>query len=252
MARAAGAKAKPKAALKAAAPARIVWITRTEPAAQSTAKQVRALGLEAIVEPLLAVRRLDSPMINFEDVCALAFTSANAVTAFAERSKERAVRVFTVGEATAAAARAARFKTVLSAQGDVHALAAALIARRRELKGVILNPGAAEPAGDLVGDLTAAGMRAKAIPLYVTVTVEPSDALAERLGEIDHVLIHSGRAARALAKYLKTHPAPHLTALAISRAAGRPLSRAGLMGIRSAAAPNEAALLAMLAPATAD
>jgi uroporphyrinogen-III synthase len=226
----------------------VVWVTRTEPGAASTAKEIRALGLEAIVEPLLAVRRLDSPMIDFDDVCALAFTSANAVTAFAERTKERGVRVFTVGDATAAAARAARFKTVLSAQGDVHALAAALIARRRELKGVILNPGAAEPAGDLVGDLTAAGLRAKAIPVYVTVNLEPSGALTERLGEIDHVLIHSGRAARALAQFLKTHPAPHMTALAISPSAGRPLSRAGLAAIRSAAAPNEAAMLDLLAP----
>src|SRR5208282_5333190 len=121
------ARAAVKAKKQAGPAPRVVWITRTEPAAQSTAKAVRALGLEAIVEPLLSVRRMDETRIDLEGVCAIAFTSANAVSAFADRSKERAIRVFTVGDATAAAARVARFSTVLSAQGDVQALAAALV-----------------------------------------------------------------------------------------------------------------------------
>ncbi len=246
------ARAAAKAKKEAGPAPRVVWITRTEPAAQSTARQVRVLGLEAVVEPLLIVRRMDETRIDLTDVCAIAFTSANAVGAFAERSKERAVRVFTVGDATAAAARAARFATVLSAQGDVRALAAALISRKRELKGVILAPGAAEPAGDLAGALAAAGLKVRAVPLYETVEAAPSPALLERLAGADHVLIHSAKAARALAKILKQQPAPHLTALAISRQAGRPLSRAGLEAVRCAPAPNEAALLALLARSPSD
>ncbi len=240
------ARAAVKAKKQAGPAPRVVWITRTEPAAQSTAKAVRALGLEAIVEPLLSVRRMDETRIDLEGVCAIAFTSANAVSAFADRSKERAIRVFTVGDATAAAARVARFSTVLSAQGDVQALAAALVSRKRELKGVILAPGAAEPAGDLAGALAEAGLKVRSAPLYETVEAEPSPALLERLAGIDHVLIHSAKAARALAKLVKQHPAPQLTALAISRQAGRPLSRAGLVAVRSAATPTEGALIALL------
>ena len=139
-------------AKKAADPApRVVWITRTEPAAQATAKSVRQLGLEAIVAPLLSVRRMDETPIDLTDVSTIAFTSANAVAAFTERTKERGFRVFAVGDSTSLAARAARFTTVLSAQGDVQALADAMIGRKRELKGVILLPAAAEPAGDLEG-----------------------------------------------------------------------------------------------------
>jgi uroporphyrinogen-III synthase len=246
------ARAAARAKRQAGPAPRVVWITRTEPAAQSTARQVRALGLEAIVGPLLTVRRMDETAIDLDGVCAIAFTSANAVSAFAERCKERGIRVFTVGEATAAAARVARFATVLSAQGDVQALAAALISRSRELKGVILAPGAAEPAGDLAGALEAAGLKVRVAPLYETVETEPPPAVLERLGEIDHVLIHSAKAARALARLLKQHPAPHLTALAISRQAGRPLSRAGLLAVRSAASSNEAALIALLVQSPPD
>jgi uroporphyrinogen-III synthase len=230
------------------APARIVWITRTQPAAEATARRVRALDLEAVVAPLLEVRPIADAALEMDGVCAIAFTSANAVRAFAERSATRNVRVFTVGDATAEAARAARFATVLSAQGDVRALTAALVARRRELSGVILNPTAAEPAADLAGALEAAGLTVRRAPLYETTEIEPPPELLERLPQIDHVLLHSAKAARALANVLKTQPAPRLTALALSREVAKPVARAGLAAVRVAAEPEEAVLLAMLGP----
>jgi uroporphyrinogen-III synthase len=228
------------------ASAHVVWITRTQPAAEATARRVRARDLEAVVAPLLAVRPIESAVLDMDGVCAIAFTSANAVRAFAERSATRDIRVFTVGDATAEAARAVRFATVLSAQGDVRALAAALAARRRELSGVVLNPTAAEPAADLAGALEAVGLRVRQTPLYETTLIEPPPDLLERLPQIDHVLLHSAKAARALARLLKTQPAPHMTALALSREVAKPLARAGLAAVRVAAEPKEAMLLAML------
>ena len=225
---------------------RSVWITRTEPGTSMTAARVRALGHEAILEPVLEVRAIAEPLIDMTDVCALAFTSANAVRAFTEHSQTRHIRVFAVGEATGAAARAARFKTVLTAHGDVDALASALIARRREFNGVVLHPGAAEPAGDLVGALTKAGVPARAATLYETVPIEPSAALLERLAEIDLALLHSPKAARRLVDILKQTPAPQLVACCLSRAVSRPLSRAGLAEVRVAAPSTESALLELI------
>ena len=62
-----------------------IWITRAQPAADVTAERVRALGHEAMVAPLLAVRPVEPEPIDLEGVAALAFTSANGVRAFAER-----------------------------------------------------------------------------------------------------------------------------------------------------------------------
>ena len=86
---------------------RKIWITRAQPAAELTAQRVRALGHEALVAPLLAVRTLPDVSIDLAGVAALAFTSANGVRAFADLSGERSLRVFAVGAATAQAAAAA-------------------------------------------------------------------------------------------------------------------------------------------------
>jgi uroporphyrinogen-III synthase len=226
----------------------VVWITRARPGADATAAKLRGLGLEAVVEPLLEVRRADGAPIDLAGVSALAVTSANAVAAFAERSPERSLRVFAVGDATAAAARAQRFASVLSARGDVQALAMALATRKRELPGLVLYPAAAEPAQDLAGALEAVGLKVRQVTLYETVALEASEALVERLPQIDAVLVHSARAAKLLAAFLKAHPAPALAAYCLSRQIARSLSRAGLAAVLSADAPNEAALLGLLLP----
>jgi uroporphyrinogen-III synthase len=227
---------------------RSAWVTRAQPGADATAGRLAALGVETIVEPLLEVRAIEGAAIDLRDVCAIAFTSANAVAAFARLRPERNLRVFTVGDATAAAARAQRFTAVLSAQGDVTALAAALSARRRELGGVVLYPAAAEPAQDLAGALAAVGLNVRQTALYETVELDPSEALVERLPRIEGVLLHSAKASRVLAAFLKRRPAPHLAAFCLSRQVARPLSRAGLAITVCAEAPNEAALLSLLAP----
>ena len=230
--------------------ARVVWITRARPGADATAGRVRELKLEAVVEPLLEVRPTGDAPIDLADVSAIAFTSANAVDAFATRSPERAIRVFAVGDATASAARAQRFSNVLSARGDVAALASALVARRRELSGVVLYPAAAEPAQDLAGALEGVGLKVRQVTLYETLALSPSEALIERLPQIDAVLVHSAKAAKALAAFLKAHQAPQLTAFCLSRQIARSLARAGLAAVVSAESPNEAALLGLLVPAS--
>lgn len=230
---------------------RLVWITRAEPGATATAGRLRDLGIQAIVSPLLEVRRIEDARLDLSGVSAIAFTSANAVAAFAERSPERGVRVFAVGDATALAARAQRFSNVLSARGDVAALASALATRKRELPGWILYPAAAEPAQDLAGALEAVGLKVRQVALYETVVVAPSAEVTARLAEIDGVLLHSAKAAKALATVLKATPAPQLAAYCLSRQIARSLSRAGLARVVSAEAPNEAALLALLANAGA-
>src|SRR5689334_13474006 len=205
-----------------------IWITRAQPGADVTAERVRALGHEAIVAPLLTVKPLSDVAVDLSGVAALAFTSANGVRAFADISPERALRVFAVGAATAQAARAAGFRLVLSADGDVEALAEGIGKRRGELRGAVLHPGAAEPAGDLAGALAKHGIEARRLILYETVPVKLAPELAAELVQADAALLHSPRAAKALAALLKAHPAPRLRALGLSKAVIKPLARTPL------------------------
>lgn len=223
-----------------------IWITRTQPGADATAERVRALGHEAIIAPLLAVRRIADAEIDLKGVGALAFTSANGVRAFAELCGERDLRVFAVGAATAQAARAVGFHTVLSADGDVEALAEGIASRRSQMRGVVLHPGAAEPAGDLAGALEKHGIPARRAILYETGPVSLTEAEAQSLVKADAALLHSPRAAKALAAVLKQHPAPSLRALGLSKAVMRPLSRTPLAAKAFPPFPLEAALLNLI------
>ena len=223
-----------------------IWITRAQPGADATAERVRALGHEAIVAPLLAVRPLADAQVDLAGVAALAFTSANGVRAFADLSGERSLRVFAVGAATAQAARSAGFKLVLSADGDVEALAEGIAVRRGELRGAVLHPGAAEPAGDLAGALEKHGVEARRLILYETAPVDLADEAAEMLRKSDAVLLHSPRAAQVLAKVLKAHPAPHMRALGLSKAVVRPLARIPMAGKAFPPFPLEGALLNLI------
>jgi uroporphyrinogen-III synthase len=223
-----------------------IWITRAQPGAAATADRVRALGHDALVAPLLAVHAIEDVQVDLSGVAALAFTSANGVRTFADICAERSLRVFAVGAATAQAARAAGFKLVLSADGDVEALAEGIGQRRGELRGAVLHPGALELAGDLAGALEKQGVTARSLILYETAPVKLAPEAVSQLVLADAVLLHSPRAAKVLAAVLKTHPAPKLRALGLSKAVVKPLVRSKLASRAFPSMPLEGALLNLI------
>ena len=223
-----------------------IWITRAQPGAEATAARVRALGHAPFVAPLLAVRMVEDPQIDLEGVKALAFTSANGLRAFAQACADRSLQVFAVGAATAQAAREVGFRRVLSADGDVAALAEGIAARRNEIGGVVLHPGAAELAGDLAGALARAGVEVRALTLYDTAPTALGPDQVAGLGEVDVALVHSAKGAQALAAVLAVHPQPRLKVLGLSKAVLAPLAGVPLAGLTSAPFPLEAALLNLI------
>ncbi|WP_304163893.1 uroporphyrinogen-III synthase [Phenylobacterium aquaticum] len=227
-------------------PGRKIWITRAQPGADATASRVKALGHEALVAPLLSVQPVAGAEVDLTDIGALAFTSANGVRAFAELSPARDLKIFAVGAATAAAAKAVGFRKVLSADGDVEALAEGIVGRQREIHGVVLHPGAAEPAGDLVGLLKDQGVEARSLVLYDTAPVSFTAEQRAGLDGVEVALLHSPKAAEALVELLKTHPMPDLKVLGLSQAVMRPLARAKIAHKAFAPFPLEAALLNLI------
>lgn len=123
-----------------------------------------------------------------------------------------------------------------SAGGDLDRLADLLIAQGSEVSPLLV-PGALEPAGDLPA-LLRGRVEARALPLYEAVETGAAQPAA-----FDAVLIHSARAARALAAL---GPFAGQTAVALSAAAANPLGDRSGLEIRLARTPDETALLAAL------
>lgn len=222
-------------------PIRRVWVTRAEPGAARTADRLTALGFTPLVAPLLTLAPLPGALDaapSPDAVAVLALTSPNGVEAFAPLiPRFRDHPVFAVGDATAEAARAAGFANVRSASGDIHALARLIAAEAPP--GPLLAPGAREPAGDLPALLPDRPVHR--LPVYAAFeTHAPAPEL------FDAVMLHSPRAARALAANLPRAASSGRIAICISEAAAAPLRPFDFAQIRIAAAPDEPAMLSAL------
>jgi len=217
-----------------------LWVTRTLPGAEATAQRLKHLGHEPVVAPALAYRPLPKASLDLERAKALAFTSRNAVEAFAGLTDRRDLPVYANGGATAAAAREIGFSQITHADGGVANLAELIL--KAKVAGLIVWPGPTEPAGDLPAMLAGGGAVAELQPVYESVATGVAVPQA-----IDGVLIHSPKAARAVAKILSREQARGLALFAISPAAAAPLAATGFIRVAVAPRPNESALLDLLA-----
>lgn len=222
----------------------MIWITRTRPAAEDTAAKVAAMGHLALVDPVLEVRPI-TDAIAFDGMGAVAFTSRNAVEAFARLSDRRDLTVYAVGDATAEAARREAFLDVRSASGDVQALARLIGESHDPASGAVLWIAPAEPAEDLGRLLAAYRLNTATFSVYETAPASAAEALAQ-IARIDTALVHSPKAARRLVELLAPEDRARMTFACISEKAARPLVEADCEKVLVARFPDEAALLKLL------
>ncbi len=159
---------------------RRVCVTRAEPGASATAARLIAHGLEPLLAPLSRIEPVEALADDPAKAAAFAVTSANAVRAFCAVSTLRDRPLFAVGDATAAAARAAGFGEVLSAEGDVDALAGLIADRWRPRDGPVWHLRGEAAAGDLAGALSALGFAVQEAVVYRAVaagTLPPALAM---------------------------------------------------------------------------
>jgi uroporphyrinogen-III synthase len=230
-----------------------VWISRINGA--DSAKAVREMGHAPLLSPLLKLSAASTPASAPPDDDVLAFTSPNAVRAFAALTDRREWRVYCTGDATAALAKALGFKGAISASGNVSDLAALLIKDAPQsvtyLSGVHI-------AGDLMGALKTAGIDANRAIIYATrpVTHMPK-SVAKHLqsGEAMAVLLYSPKGARALAALLSrpecTPYIPNLSVVSLSPNVDASLGLLPFSARHIASAPNETALMRALETALA-
>ncbi|MBU1174189.1 MAG: uroporphyrinogen-III synthase [Alphaproteobacteria bacterium] len=229
-----------------------VLVTRPEPDAADTAGRVRAIGCEPIVFPLLTMQVTEVRLPAAEGLSGLIVTSANAIRALQQRDALRpylGLPVYAVGDRTAAAAAAAGFADVESADGDAGDLVA--LVGERAKAGTFFYPAAAETARDLPKALAASGLLVIAAEIYAMAAATRLDpAIARDLasGEIHAVMVYSRRTAALFAELTELALSPErrraLTLICLSETVASPLVLHGFPRIVLADFPSEEAMLA--------
>ncbi len=231
-----------------------ILLTRPREDAEPLARKLQALGHETTIEPLIEIQPVDEAMVDLAGVQALLFTSANGVRAFAKSSERRDLPVFVVGDTSASAARDAGFARVESAAGDVTDLARLVGERLKPDLGTLLHVAGSVTAGDLAGQLVAAGFEVLRTVLY---RAEPSAALSAaiedqiRAGALDTVLFFSPRTAASFVRLARqaglAMACRKMMALGLSPAVVAEASGLEWAKLMAADAPTESSLLDALA-----
>ncbi|MBU6419750.1 MAG: uroporphyrinogen-III synthase [Proteobacteria bacterium] len=218
-------------------------VTRPEPGASATAERLAAMGHEPVVLPCLSIIPLPAKLPQHP--AALVVTSAQAIPALP--TALHGVKVFCVGDATAAKLRVAGFTCVESAAGDAEALARLIIARRVAGPHVLA---VGERHGQkLAADLRAAGLSVLRRRVYKVAKLQampPELRAGLAAGEFDGALFYSAETARAFTA-LQPPGTAAMQAYALSQNVAKGLQDLPWAAIHVAIAPTEADLMAMLA-----
>lgn len=230
-----------------------ILVTRPEPGGAETAARLAALGHRPVLAPALVLTARDFGLPRAQ---ALLLTSRAAARALPPPVPH--LPVLAVGAATAEAARQ-RGWPAAAAAGTAAELAELAARRLRPADGPLILAVGEGYALDLAADLRARGFR---VIRRIAYAAAPAPALpAEagetlRRGDVQAILFHSPRSASCAISLLRAAglaaSAARAEALAISprvaTAAAAALAPLQWAGLRVAARPDEAALLALLGP----
>jgi uroporphyrinogen-III synthase len=225
-------------------------VTRPEPDASETAARLSALDIEPVVEPLLTYEPLTTTLPDPSGFAAIVVTSGNALRALhmrGEIERYKGLKLFAVGDRTAAAARKLGFADVVSAQGDVHDLIELLA--EAGLNGPIFYPAARVRSGDLGKALARHGIMVIAAKIY---DMAPAEALSPPLlarledGDISAALFYSRRTAEIFVSLtIALSAKARLGMLCLSETVAAPLIAAHFVRVALADYPSEEAMMGL-------
>ncbi|MGY6628239.1 MAG: uroporphyrinogen-III synthase [Oceanicaulis sp.] len=228
--------------------ARPVLVTRAEPGASLTCQRLAALGYHAVNAATAQIAATDGAP-DWTGAGAIIVTSPNGAAQLTRLGAPSTLKVFAVGPASAAAARAAGHDNVVTGSGDAAGLLDIILSAPNP--GRLIHVRGRDQAFDLTGALTEMGRDAHSHIAYEARMAQalPGPAL-EALGPSAIVLIHSPLGAERLlalaesGRHLSALGSAHI--LAISEAAASPLRHSGAGRVMLAQRPDEAALLEAL------
>jgi uroporphyrinogen-III synthase len=246
-------------------------VTRPEPDGSRTAALLRGRGHEVLQQALLRIETVADAELGSGPWAAVLFTSAQAVRAVASHRRcgeLTGLPVYAVGRHTQAAAVAAGFGPVASADGDVNRLAELIGSNSRcdakpnampcSANLPLLYCAGEDRAGDLAAVLRSRGLVVKTAWVYraaMVADLAPDVRAALAADAVDAILHYSARTAAAFVAAATAAGIRDLSIqarhLCLSAQVATPLALAGARAIDVASEPNEQALFALIAPSRA-
>ncbi len=225
-----------------------LMITRPREDAEPLARELAALGVSAVIEPLLSIEMSQSDAPDLSGVQALLLTSANGVRAFVGVSDERRLPVYAVGDASARAAAQAGFENVESASGDVDALTDLVSKKLKTGDGSLLHIAGSKVAGDLAGFLCKAGYDYHRVQLYHAaraMALSPEGVSAIKNATLEGVVLYSPRTAESFVDLVGKAglDCRFLTAFCLSKAVANKARAIDWKKVIVANTPDQAALI---------
>ncbi|SDO66583.1 uroporphyrinogen-III synthase [Phyllobacterium sp. OV277] len=231
-----------------------VLVTRPLPAATRTADRLRAQGYVPLIVPLTEIAPLN-PVMPEGTFDAVVATSANALLHASDELLAPLLQLpcFTVGDATADAARAREFETVTTGDGDGESLADTIVEELRAAGSLLYLTGRVRSPG-FERAVTLAGFHCSPLAIYDTISVSyTTDFLMKTLGSrrIDYCLLYSQMSSEVLSGLIGAANLEHVfdktVFLCLSKRIAESISGLREAAIRVAGRPNEDALFDLLA-----
>lgn len=207
-------------------------VLRPEIDAETTATKARALGFDVVAVPLFEIRPINWTAPEPGSFDGLLLTSANAIRCAGDQlQRYRGLKVYAVGEATAAAAREAGFDLAATGDAGIDRLLASIDPHLRLL----------HLCGEHRRHASSARQKLSAVVVYRAEEIHGPD-LSKAPGSL--ALVHSLRSGKRFAELVTDRGS--ISIAAISRAAAKGLGD-GWRQLAVAKDPNDDALLALAA-----
>jgi uroporphyrinogen-III synthase len=173
----------------------------------------QSLGNKVSHLPLLQIDKIDQNEINYFDFKAIIFTSANAVKFFDNKTIDKKILCFCVGNVTEKKARSIGFQNVIAAEGNVENLKELILRNFDKKDGKMIYVSGETISIDLDQNLIEEGYDVKRIINYKTTHNENFDENFVKELKLDMpeiVYIYSQNSALSFLKFIKLYQSESL------------------------------------------
>ena len=183
-----------------------VLVTRPDEEGLELANQLKTIGIEPLLEPMLIVENLPVDDLSYDKTQAYIITSANSIKALLKLKPDMEIPLFAVGNASAVTARNSGFKTVYSADGDADDLAKLVDDILSPKEGDLLYITGKTQSGNLVQKLSSLGFGCHEVFVYETIprrSLSRSTVAAIKNDKVGTILLYSSKTAEVIVTLIR-------------------------------------------------